>query len=84
MAELQCSSAPVLAGWRLPQLTHDGNSLTFSTESQVRVRPKVSRPISLGVKQHLGPKSRFLLMSVVGLFMWGALSDERTGLSFLD
>jgi hypothetical protein len=31
---------------------------------------------------HLGSKARFLLMSVVGLLMYGALSDERTGLSF--
>jgi hypothetical protein len=31
---------------------------------------------------HLGPKNRFLLLSVAGLLMWGALSDERTWLSF--
>jgi hypothetical protein len=31
---------------------------------------------------HLGPKTTFLLLSVVGLLMWGAVSDERMGLSF--
>jgi hypothetical protein len=31
---------------------------------------------------HLRPKIRFLILSVAGLLMWGALSDERTGLSF--
>jgi hypothetical protein len=31
---------------------------------------------------HLGPMDRFLLLSVAGLLMWGALSDERTGLWF--
>jgi hypothetical protein len=29
-----------------------------------------------------GPKTRFLLLSVMGLLMWGVLSDERAGLSF--
>jgi hypothetical protein len=28
---------------------------------------------------HMGPRTRFLLLSVAGLLMWGALSDERTG-----
>jgi hypothetical protein len=30
----------------------------------------------------LGPKTRFLFLLVAGLFTWGALSEERTGLSF--
>jgi hypothetical protein len=46
-------------------------------------RPTVSRPVYLGVKPHLGPKTRFLYCQpVAGLLMWGALSNERTGLSF--
>jgi hypothetical protein len=35
------------------------------------LRPTVSRPVYLGMKH-----------TVAGLLMWGALSDERTGLSF--
>jgi hypothetical protein len=46
------------------------------------LRPTVSRPVCLGVQPHLGPKTRFLLLSVASLLMWGALSDERTGLWF--
>jgi hypothetical protein len=48
----------------------------------IMLRPTVSRPAFLCVKPHLGPKTRFLLLSFADLFMWGALSDERTGLSF--
>jgi hypothetical protein len=48
------------------------------------LRLMVSRPDCVGVKPHLGPMSRFLLLSESCgfLFMWGALSDERTGLPF--
>jgi hypothetical protein len=42
------------------------------------LRPTFSRPVCLGVKPHLEPKTRFLLM----LLMWGAISDDRMGLSF--
>jgi hypothetical protein len=41
-----------------------------------------SLPVYLGVKLHLGPNTRFLLLSVVGLLLWGAPSDERASLSF--
>jgi hypothetical protein len=40
-------------------------------------RLTVSRPECLALKPHLLSKTRFLL----GLLMWGALSDEWTGLS---
>jgi hypothetical protein len=44
----------------------------------------VSRPVCLGVKFRLRRKTKCLLLSdtVVDLLMWGALSQERTGLSF--
>jgi hypothetical protein len=42
----------------------------------------VGRPVCLGVKLHLGPKTRFLLLSVMGLLTWSSLSDRRMGLSF--
>jgi hypothetical protein len=31
---------------------------------------------------HLGPKARYLLLSVADLLIWGALSDKKTALSF--
>jgi hypothetical protein len=61
------------------------NILTFSTELRVKfmLRPTVSWPVYLGVKPHLGPKTSFYYcQTFVGLLMWGALSDERTDLSF--
>jgi hypothetical protein len=42
---------------------------------------EVFEQVSLRVKPHLRPKSRFMLLSVAVWSMWGALSDERTGLS---
>jgi hypothetical protein len=41
--------------------------------------PTDSRPVYLGVKPHLGPKTRFFSVSC-GL-MWGTLCDERADLS---
>jgi hypothetical protein len=63
----------------LPQLMTDCLQVKF----KVILRPTVSRPVSLGVKPHLGPKTRVLLLSVSDLSMWGAYSDGRTGLSFV-
>jgi hypothetical protein len=45
--------------------------------------PTFIRPVFLCVKSHLGPETTFLLLSdSCVLFMWSALSDERTGLTF--
>jgi hypothetical protein len=49
----------------------------------VMLRRTVSWPVSLGVKPHLELKTRSLLLSDNYDFVdVGALSDERTGLSF--
>jgi hypothetical protein len=53
---------------------------------KVTLRLTVSQPVSLGVEPHLGLMTRYLAITVwqlQSLFLWGALSDERTGLSFV-
>jgi hypothetical protein len=46
------------------------------------LRTTVSRPVSLGVDPHLSSKKNFCYcQTFAGLLMWGALSEERTGLS---
>jgi hypothetical protein len=57
-------------------------------QSQVKVtlRLTVSQSLNLGVKYNLGHMTRYLvLFDSYGLvfFLWGALSDERAGLSFV-
>jgi hypothetical protein len=50
---------------------------------KVQLRRTVSRPVYVGVKPHLGPKTRFLLLSdSCGFVDVGRLSDDSTGLSF--
>jgi hypothetical protein len=67
-----------------------GFSATTSYDSllvkvKVTLRLTVSQSVSLGVEPHLGLMTRYLvLFDSYGLFfLWGALSDERTGLSFV-
>jgi hypothetical protein len=42
------------------------------------LRPTVNRPVCLGVKPQTGAQDQTL----TGLLMWGALSDERTGVIY--
>jgi hypothetical protein len=50
---------------------------------KVMLRPTVSRPVCLGIK-HLSRANDqiFITQAGAGLFLWGAVSDERTGLLF--
>jgi hypothetical protein len=61
--------------------------LRFSLQKvKVTLRLKVSQSVSLGIEPHLGLMTRYLLpFDSYGLVLFcvGALSDERTGLSFV-
>jgi hypothetical protein len=47
------------------------------------VKVKVSRPIHPGVRHPSGTRDQFFpLLSLIILLMWGALSDEKSGLYF--
>jgi hypothetical protein len=62
-----------------------GNSRTQlnsnSSKVKVTLRLTVSQSVILGVEPHMGLMTRYLL--VLDSCGWGALSDERTGLSFV-
>jgi hypothetical protein len=47
------------------------------------LRPTVSRPVCLGIKHPSGAYDQiFYCQTGTGLLLWGALSDDRAGLSF--
>jgi hypothetical protein len=49
---------------------------------KVMLRPTVSQPVSLDVKHTSGVYEKILInVRQLQVFMWGALSDDRTGLS---
>jgi hypothetical protein len=55
---------------------------------KVILRPTVSPPVRLGIRNPSGTSDQFfpfsltIFLVVPGLLMWGALSDEKSGLYF--
>jgi hypothetical protein len=49
------------------------------------LRPTVSRPVCLGIKHPFGAYDQIFItcVTVTVLFLWGALSDVRSGLPFV-
>jgi hypothetical protein len=60
-------------------------SVPVWAELSFMLRPTISRPVCLGIKHPFGAYDQIFItcVTVTGLFLWGALSDERTGLSFI-
>jgi thiamine transporter ThiT len=58
-----------------------GSVMPLGTGFKVKVmlRQTINRQSVLVSGAHLGSMTRYLLLSVAGLLMWGALSDDRTG-----
>jgi hypothetical protein len=56
---------------------------TSFSSVKVTLQLTVSQSVSLGAGPQPGLMTRYLLHFDTVLFLWGALSDERTGLSFV-
>jgi hypothetical protein len=62
------------------------NSTLLKVKVKVTLQLTVNQSVSLGVELHLGLLTRYLLsFDSYGIFffLWGTLSDERTGLYFV-
>jgi hypothetical protein len=59
--------------------------LSLSLSLSLILRPTVSRPVCLAIKHPSGAYDQlfYYCQSIAGVLMWGAISDERTGLSFI-
>jgi hypothetical protein len=57
-------------------------AVTGSLQVKVMLRPTVSRPVCYGIKHPSRAQDQifYYCQTVAGLLMWGAISDERTGL----
>jgi hypothetical protein len=57
----------------------------FWLSVSLMLRPTVNRPVCLGVKHPSVAYDQIFItcVTVTVLFLWGALSDERSGLSFV-
>jgi hypothetical protein len=78
------NSIPLLPSSYPGRLVSQNSTQFFSTELKVKVkvtlRLTVSQSVSLGVEPQ---PDIYYSSTVTVLFLWGALSDERTGLSFI-
>jgi hypothetical protein len=61
------------------------DNFTCSLSLSLMLRPTVSRPVCLGTKHPTGAYDQIFItcVTVTVLFLWGALSDERSGLPFV-
>jgi hypothetical protein len=61
------------------------DSVLLSLSLSLMLRSTVSRSVSLGIKHPFGAYDQIFItcVTVTVLFLWGALSDERTDLSFI-
>jgi hypothetical protein len=79
--------SPLLASDCLPTTKHFISliSTELSLSLSLILRPTVSRPVCLGIKHPSGAYDQVFItcVTVTVLFLWGALSDERSGLSFV-
>jgi hypothetical protein len=59
--------------------------VSLSLSLSLMLRPTVSRPVCLGVKHPFGAYDQIFItcVTVTDLFLWGAPSDERSGLSIV-
>jgi hypothetical protein len=57
---------------------------SIQSQSHITTHSQTSQSVSLRVEPHVGLMTRYvLLFDSYGFVLWGALSDERTGLSFV-
>jgi hypothetical protein len=69
----------ILRGRYLPLISRQDKRV----QSSLMLRPMVSRPVFLEMKhQSWAYNQIYYCRTVTGLLMWGALSNEKTGLSF--
>jgi hypothetical protein len=86
-----------VSDWRLPfsspptprgvtvEVFDPASTRVYCLSLSLMLWPAVSRPVCLGVKHPSGAYDQIFItcVTVTVLFLWGALSDERSGLSFV-
>jgi hypothetical protein len=79
----KCSQVrmPIVKHHVVPKLLNCYRLLSLS----LMLRPTVSRPVCLGIKHPFGAYDQIFItcVTVTVLFLWGDLSDERSGLFFV-